>query len=62
MGSTDVSGPDEVLSKALKMFEDGSVESEGRKGKEFMKGKDWDKVVSEFEDMLNLAIRTRRKK
>jgi len=57
-----VSGPSEVLNKALNMFEDGSVESEGRKGREFMKGKDWDKVVREFEDLLSLAIRTRRKK
>jgi len=51
-----VGGPTEVTNKAMNLVRDGKVEAEGIKGRRFVEGKSWDKVVKEFEDILNLAI------
>jgi glycosyltransferase involved in cell wall biosynthesis len=51
-GVTYVSEPELVLSKAIELADSGTMLMEGKKAREFVQARDWDRVVDDFERIL----------
>ena len=51
-----VDRPEDVVKKAIKLIESGSIEEEGKKARKFVEKYSWDNVVAEFEEILETAV------
>jgi hypothetical protein len=51
-GVTYVSEPELVLSKAVELADSGTMLMEGKKAREFVQARDWERVVDDFERIL----------
>ena len=51
-GVTYVSEPGLVLSKAVELADSGTMLTEGKRAREFVQARDWDRVVDDFERIL----------
>jgi glycosyltransferase involved in cell wall biosynthesis len=51
-GVTYVSEPGLVLSKAVELADSGAMPLEGKKAREFVQARDWERVVDDFERIL----------
>jgi glycosyltransferase involved in cell wall biosynthesis len=54
-----VDKPEDVIKKAIKLIENGSIEKEGRKARRFVEKYSWDDIVDKFEKVLEEVIKVR---
>ncbi|HSO25261.1 MAG TPA: glycosyl transferase GT4 family protein, partial [Methanobacteriaceae archaeon] len=47
-----VNGSKEVLPRAQKMREEGNIQEEGKKAREFVQSNDWEVITQRFEETL----------
>ena len=52
-----VDKPEDVLKKAVELIENGTLKEQGLKAKGFVEKYNWDNVVTDFEGILEEAVR-----
>ena len=61
-GVVYVDRPEEVVSKAIELIQNGKLQELGKKARRFVEQNSWDKITDEFEALLEEAIRGKKKK
>jgi len=59
-GVVYVDRPGDVITKAIEMVQNGSVETFGSKARSFVRGYSWDKITDEFEKILKEITREKQ--
>ncbi len=61
-GVTYADRPEDVLKKAIEMIKTDKIKKEGRKARKFVENNDWNKIVDEFEKVLQGCSSSRNKR